>query len=95
VTLGNAAALASWLFLVNRVIIHWDDGPLKTAAMAILLVLLGCVGVMPIARNWRGPRARSCAGLLLLFALGEGRRGWLRHPYAAADTDQSLTHFTQ
>jgi predicted MPP superfamily phosphohydrolase len=106
----SAGALASsslWFFLMNRFIIHWVDCPLKTAVIVLVAAALGLAGVLPAMLAWPGPWGRGSVVVLALFALGEGRRAWLRHEYQASDasappdllhpvttTDLRVHHFT-
>lgn len=105
--LGAVVALSSWLLIVNRVVIQWVDGPWKTAAIVALAIAAGAVGMTPMLRRWRGPWARAWLSVLAILAVGEVRRGWLRHAYHADEdeapidllhpidtTDLELSHFT-
>jgi predicted MPP superfamily phosphohydrolase len=94
------------LFLLNRSVIQWVDRPAKTVAIVALALALGLAIALPAALAWRGPWGRLSAGVLALFALGEGRRAWLRHEYRATDappaellhpvttTDLRVRHFS-
>jgi predicted MPP superfamily phosphohydrolase len=78
-----AAAAAVWFFLINRIVIHWVDGPRKTAVMDLLALGLAAGAAVSV---WRTPRAtwtRVWLAVLALFAVGEMRRGWLRRAYQA------------
>ena len=74
-----AAAACLWLVAVNRWLIHWVDGPMKTIAMAAALPLVTGTAVYcafgPHRALWR-PAPFLLLGLL---AAGEVRRAILRH----------------
>jgi len=74
-----AAAVSLWLLAVNRWLIHWVDGPLKTTAIVAALVLVAG-GAAYLAAGLSRQPWRSAPFLLLgLLAAGEVRRAVLRH----------------
>lgn len=84
------AVVAIWAYVVNRVIIQWEDGPLKN----------GCaigfgLGLVAFAQ-WTGRPARRGAwaylwgALLLGFAAGEARRWWLLNEYRGDSRESAL-----
>jgi predicted MPP superfamily phosphohydrolase len=81
--LGAVVPLLVWVFLFNR-ILNWEDRPLKWILVVALVPFMGALGVVPVARGWRGPWSRVWVGVLVLFLLGEGRRAWLRREYRAS-----------
>jgi predicted MPP superfamily phosphohydrolase len=73
-----AAALSCWLLLVNRWLIHWVDGPLKSAATVATFVVLSCGAAWAA---WRGPtwlHFWPCV-MLALVGIGEIHRLYLRY----------------
>jgi predicted MPP superfamily phosphohydrolase len=78
VVVWGVAAGCLWLFAVNRWVMNWTDGPLKTATLVGGLVLLigvaVWVGSTPPSERWKAvPFA-----ILGLVVIGEGRRLALR-----------------
>src|SRR5262249_41077578 len=80
-----AAAFGVWAFLLNRWVINWKDGDAKRFTVAVLALGLGGLACFPGLRRARGPWTHVGLALLGCFALGELRRGWLRHEYAAEE----------
>jgi predicted MPP superfamily phosphohydrolase len=88
----GTGAVALWAFVVNRTVIHWVDGTLKTATLALLTVALGALGVLSsiwVVAGRRGSLVGAWAVVLAFFGLGETHRLWLRHTYGAASVDAS------
>lgn len=82
------AALSCWLLLVNRWIVQWGDGPLKSAATTATFVLVFCGAAWAA---WRGPTWLHLWpwGMLALIGSGEIRRLCLRYTYQAELTVSS------
>jgi len=76
------AAFGLVLFIFNRWLLLWVDGPVKFAAMATLG--LSCaIGAGVAARSTLHVFLVLPTMLLFCFSLGEVRRLWLRHVYRA------------
>jgi predicted MPP superfamily phosphohydrolase len=104
--LALAGALSIWLFTLNRVVIHWVDGPFKSFVGVMLAAGLGAWGIA----STRGARSKRWnlrwAAVLLVFGAGEARRVWVRRSYGAdsastgdavhliTTTDLTLRRFT-
>src|SRR6185369_4351478 len=70
-----------WFFSINRIVIHWADGPLKSAAMVFLALGLASVAVFSMLR-YRGSKwLQLWLAFVVLFGIGEVRRAWLRREY--------------
>jgi predicted MPP superfamily phosphohydrolase len=82
IALGAAAAV--WLFLMNRLIIHWVDAPWKTALELLLMVGLACAAIVAVRHPRRNDAVRLSLAVLGLFAVGEVRLAWLRSVYRAS-----------
>ena len=74
--LGAGAGL--WLFLVNRIVLHWSNSTFKALTMAVLAV--GLFGLAWAARAHRRRTLWQGMAVVLLgaFAIGEVHRAWLR-----------------
>jgi predicted MPP superfamily phosphohydrolase len=85
------ASLAVWLFVINRIVIHWVDGPAKAATMGLLAVGLGCGAVFSLLRF---PEVdRLWPAVLVLFGIGEVHRALLRREYRAdSESTANLWH---
>jgi predicted MPP superfamily phosphohydrolase len=69
--------------VINRIIIHWVDGPWKTAVMDLLALGFAAGAAASVWRARRASWIRVWIAVLALFAVGEMRRAWLRHEYQA------------
>lgn len=77
------AACCTWAFVINRVVIHWVDGPVKTATEAALLLGLPALALAACSGSRARVGHRAATAILLVFTAGEGRRATLRHRYEA------------
>jgi predicted MPP superfamily phosphohydrolase len=77
------ASVGIWLFLVNRIVIHWVDGPGKTATIALLVILLASGALLSAWRKAGGKWFKVWLAVLVVFGIGELRRAWLRWSYHA------------
>jgi predicted MPP superfamily phosphohydrolase len=89
---AQAGAVAVWAFVVNRTVMNWVDGPLKTATLAVFACALGALGVL--SASWtvagrRGAAVWAWAAALVLFGFGEAHRAWLRSAYHARTFEAS------
>jgi predicted MPP superfamily phosphohydrolase len=77
------ASAGIWLFLINRIVIQWVDGPWKSATIALLALVLCGGAFLSVLRYPQAKWVRLWPALLVLFGVGEVRRAWLRHEYRA------------
>jgi predicted MPP superfamily phosphohydrolase len=90
---AGAGAVAAWAFLVNRTVLNWPDGALKTGTLLALAVALGAIGVVSAAWPRAGRRDIALSAWLALlgvFGAGEAHRVWLRASYGATSFDAPL-----
>jgi predicted MPP superfamily phosphohydrolase len=78
-----SAVAGIWFFLINRIVIHWVDGPWKTAVMDFLALVLTAAAAASVMRAPRARWTKIWLAVLAVFAVGEMRRAWLRREYQA------------
>jgi len=90
---AGGGAVALWAFLVNRTVLNWPDGALKTVTLVGLALAFGAVGLLSATWPLAGRRElATCSWLVILVVLGagEGHRVWLRATYGAVSFDAPL-----
>lgn len=75
-------AVGVWAFCLNRLILNQTDSPWKTLATFVLAAALGTLALRTLWSTREKPaRLWPWVMLLVLMALGEARRLWLRNDY--------------
>jgi predicted MPP superfamily phosphohydrolase len=82
VGLAVLCAVWVWVFFVNRLMLNLTESLWKRLAIVALALALGALALAPLgSSSGRRPRVWPWLTVLLLFALGEAQRVWLRHTY--------------
>jgi uncharacterized protein len=82
VVLPLCCAVGVWASFLNRLLLNLSDSILKTGAILLLATGLGVLALRPLWSSSKKPaRLWPWLALLVLMALGEARRVWLRNDY--------------